>query len=229
MTDDCLHLPPISSLLLAVYYSLFHHSNLEQLLQFNSIQSNHHHRGEIMIFLGGTRLLCNQMRMHISHQGIRRTSHFVFQHHQKRCFLSLKNHVCTTSSFHRAARRNNFMSGIQCSELQFQRSIRSISSSHKVNNDDDDDDESMRLKVAFLGPPNAGKSTLFNRLMCKESNKSYKLASERISRKPKRSRVSCWVYILRLTCYVYAIFTGYIHVLRFIMISSIFIVNNTWQ
>ena len=181
-----------------------------------------------MIFLGGTRLLCNQMRMHISHQGIRRTSHFVFQHHQKRCFLSLKNHVCTTSSFHRAARRNNFMSGMQCSELQFQRSIRSISSSQKVNTDDDDD-ESMRLKVAFLGPPNAGKSTLFNRLMCKESNKSYKLASERISRKPKRSRVSCWVYILRLTCYVYAIFTGYIHVLRFIMISSIFIVNNTWQ
>ena len=48
-----------------------------------------------------------------------------------------------------------------------------------------DDDERSMLVVSVMGPPNAGKSTLFNRLMCKEANRAYRLASDK---KPRNKR-----------------------------------------
>jgi GTP-binding protein len=44
------------------------------------------------------------------------------------------------------------------------------------------------LTVSILGPTNAGKSTLFNRLLCKESNRSYRLSVDRGRKRRGRKR-----------------------------------------
>ena len=44
------------------------------------------------------------------------------------------------------------------------------------------------LAVSILGPANAGKSTLFNRFMCRELNRSYRLASEKKRRRKANSK-----------------------------------------
>lgn len=40
--------------------------------------------------------------------------------------------------------------------------------------------------VSILGPPNAGKSTLFNRLMDKAKSRTYRLSSDKKSMRIKR-------------------------------------------
>lgn len=44
------------------------------------------------------------------------------------------------------------------------------------------------LAVSILGPANAGKSTLFNRFMCRELNRSYRLSTEKKRRRKANSK-----------------------------------------
>lgn len=67
--------------------------------------------------------------------------------------------------------------------LKNKQQLFSTSSQNNFFNECDDE-----IVVSILGPANAGKSTLFNRLMCKESNRVYKLSSEKKPRRPKRSK-----------------------------------------
>lgn len=53
----------------------------------------------------------------------------------------------------------------------------------RISDDKYNENSSSLLTVSILGPPNAGKSTLFNRLLCKESNRSYRLSVEKTRRK----------------------------------------------
>jgi GTPase len=50
------------------------------------------------------------------------------------------------------------------------------------------DGNKQLLTVCILGPPNAGKSTLFNRLLCKESNRSYRLTVDKYQAKTRAGK-----------------------------------------
>lgn len=85
-----------------------------------------------------------------------------------RPFTKYPSHYLYTPFFFNDLKLNNF--------YHFKRTS-SATKNTLLSNDISYDD--VLLNVTIMGPPNAGKSTLFNRLLCKEANKSYILSSDK--------------------------------------------------
>ncbi|KAG7342903.1 GTP-binding protein EngA [Nitzschia inconspicua] len=101
--------------------------------------------------------------------------------HSERTFVTLQSvssiqtRCVSSQSF---LRQNSHNNNVYSFLLRFY----STNSNTKVDDNDDDDDDDIKFVVSILGPPNAGKSTLFNRLQCKERNKTYRLKGDKRTR-----------------------------------------------
>jgi len=82
--------------------------------------------------------------------------------------------------------RRLFASSVNTIQSSFYRSHRRFASNTKSASSSSLGPDS--LTISIIGPPNAGKSTLFNRLLCKESNQAYRLTTEK--KRKFRKRVS---------------------------------------
>ena len=101
----------------------------------------------------------------------------------KACFLEIASFKMNSRRISLSTwnRSSVFTASLNTLWIQNRRNFSTLEDIHKNK-------KKQNLTVAVLGPPNAGKSTLFNRLMCKEANKTYRLASEKKLHKKKRSR-----------------------------------------